>query len=299
MKAALKGIISEKDSGIYEDRLTSPDGSVSWMQWSFRGIFDEQHRLKEYQIVMRDITDRKRAELALKEAKQQAELYVDLMGHDINNAHQIAMGYIELARDMHADIKQTEFLDISMEMLQRSALLIDNVRKLQKVNEGVYSKEKVDLCNVLNDVVHEYSAVPNKTIVFNDYGNEHYLVLANELLHDVFSNLVSNAIKHSNGDNANVIMDIDSVYENGIQYYRVMVEDNGPGITDDFKDKIFNRLLRGTTKAKGMGLGLYLVKTLIYSYGGKVWVEDRIIGDHTKGARFVVLLPAMGGPNGC
>ncbi len=299
VKDTLKVITCEKDSGLYEDSVMSQDGSMHWLQWSFRGIFDKQHQLKEYQIVMRDITDRKRAELALKEAKQQAELYVDLMGHDINNAHQIAMGYLELARDMHADVKQTEFLDISMEMLQRSALLIDNVRKLQKVNEGVYRKEKVDVCNVLKDVVHEYSAVPNKTILFNDYGNEHYLVLANELLHDVFSNLVSNAIKHSSGDNANVIMDIDCVYENGIQYYRVMVEDNGPGINDNLKDKIFNRLLRGTTKAKGMGLGLYLVKTLVYSYGGKVWVEDRIIGDHTKGARFVVLLPAIEGPNGC
>jgi signal transduction histidine kinase len=40
-----------------------------------------------------------------------------------------------------------------------------------------------------------------------------------------------------------------------------------------------------------MGLGLYLVKTLVDSYGG-VWAEDRVPGDHTKGARFVVMLPA-------
>ncbi len=293
VKAALECIISEKDFGIYEDSMINPDGSVRWLQWSFRGIFDEQHRLKEYQIVMRDITDLKRVEAALNGAKQQAELYVDLMGHDINNAHQIAMGYLELARDMHVDAKQAEFLDMSMEMLQRSALLIDNVRKLQKVNDGVYCKEQVDVCNVLKDVVREYSAVPNKTIIFNDYRNEHYIVLANELLHDVFSNLVSNAIKHSNRDYETIIIDIDSVHENGIQYYRVMVEDNGPGITDDFKDKVFNRLLRGTTKSKGMGLGLYLVKTLVDSYNGMVWVEDRIIGDHTKGARFVVMLPAI------
>ena len=42
-----------------------------------------------------------------------------------------------------------------------------------------------------------------------------------------------------------------------------------------------------------MGLGLYLVKSLVESYGGRVWVEDRIAGDHTKGARFVVMLPAV------
>ena len=52
-------------------------------------------------------------------------------------------------------------------------------------------------------------------------------------------------------------------------------------------------MLKGTNKAKGMGLGLYLVKSLVDSYGGRVWVEDRISGDHTKGDRFVVILPAV------
>ena len=46
-----------------------------------------------------DITERKQAEAALQDAKQQAELYLDLMGHDINNMNQIALGSLELAED--------------------------------------------------------------------------------------------------------------------------------------------------------------------------------------------------------
>jgi signal transduction histidine kinase len=42
-----------------------------------------------------------------------------------------------------------------------------------------------------------------------------------------------------------------------------------------------------------MGLGLYLVKSLVESYHGRVWVEDRVAGDYTKGSRFVVMLPAI------
>jgi signal transduction histidine kinase len=42
-----------------------------------------------------------------------------------------------------------------------------------------------------------------------------------------------------------------------------------------------------------MGLGLYLVKSLIENYDDKIWVEDRVKGDYTKGARFVVMLPAV------
>jgi signal transduction histidine kinase len=52
-------------------------------------------------------------------------------------------------------------------------------------------------------------------------------------------------------------------------------------------------MLKGDSKAKGIGLGLYLVKSLVESYDGQVWVEDRVPGDHTKGARFVVMLPTI------
>jgi signal transduction histidine kinase len=128
--------------------------------------------------------------------------------------------------------------------------------------------------------------------MLNINGYERCFVRANELLHDVFANLVSNAIKHT-GDRADIVVDLDAVKDNGSRYYRVMVEDNGPGIPDDFKPKIFNRTLKGTNSARGMGLGLYLVKSLVDSYGGRVWVEDRIFGDHTKGAKFVVMLPAV------
>jgi signal transduction histidine kinase len=45
-------------------------------------------------------------------------------------------------------------------------------------------------------------------------------------------------------------------------------------------------------KTARRGFGLYLVRTLVDYYHGQVWVEDRVLGDYSKGARFVVLLPA-------
>jgi len=71
------------------------------------------------------------------------------------------------------------------------------------------------------------------------------------------------------------------------------VEDNGPGIPDILKARIFNRFERGDTKAHGKGLGLYIVRSLIEDYHGRVWVEDRVPGDHAKGARFVIMIPAI------
>jgi PAS domain S-box-containing protein len=243
-------------------------------------------------ITTRPITERKRAEKELKAAKQQAELYLDLMCHDINNLHQIALGYLELASNAPPGEEQAEFLNKPVEVLQRSAQLIGNVRKLQKLNEGVFQAQDVDVSRMLGDVQIEFGAIPNKRVTLNVHGHGPCLVRANELLHDVFANLVSNAIKHT-GDHTNIIIDFDVVKDNGGRYCRVVVEDDGPGIPDDFKATIFDRTLKGTNKAWGMGLGLYLVKSLVDSYDGRVWLEDRVKGDHTKGARFVVMLPAM------
>jgi signal transduction histidine kinase len=117
-------------------------------------------------------------------------------------------------------------------------------------------------------------------------------VKANDLIKDVFSNLIDNAIKHSDPDRPLTInIAIRSQKDHKQDYYLCSVEDNGPGIPDWIKDKIFQRFQRGTTKAHGKGLGLYLVKKLVDDYHGAVWVEDRVPGDYTKGAKFVVMLP--------
>ncbi len=75
--------------------------------------------------------------------------------------------------------------------------------------------------------------------------------------------------------------------------YWITVEDNGPGVPDEMKTLIFNRQLRGGGRAKGSGMGLYLVKALADDFHGRVWVEDRVPGDRGQGSRFVVLLPAL------
>ncbi len=276
-----------------ENRMVRPDGEVRIIYGEGNVIVDETGRTVRMFGIIQDITERKIAEEEIKTAKEQAELYLDLMGHDINNMHQIALGYLELARDMPACEGQTEsLLDKPIEVLQRSARLIRNVRKLQKLKEDVLETQVVDTCQLLVDVQREFGGVPHKAITMNLNGCEQCLVHANELLHDVFANLLGNAIKHT-GDWADINIGLDIVNDKGSRYCRVMVEDDGPGIADDFKRVIFNRVLKGMEKAKGMGLGLYLVKSLVESYGGRVWVEDRVPGDHTKGARFVVMLPAV------
>jgi len=57
------------------------------------------------------------------------------------------------------------------------------------------------------------------------------------------------------------------------------------------KNKVFNDFEIGSENIHGSGLGLAVVKEVINNSYGKIWVEDRVAGDHTKGSSFVILLP--------
>ncbi|HMK48354.1 MAG TPA: PAS domain-containing sensor histidine kinase, partial [Methanocella sp.] len=287
-RAVLKGEIIENE--VYE--IVQADGRRITCWFGSVPIRNASEEIVGALVVFRDITKERRTEEALQDAKTQAELYLDLMGHDINNMHQIAIGYLEMAQGILPDGGQSEFVDKPLEVLHRSAQLIQNVRKLQRLHEGLIQTQDVDVCQILTNVRREFGSIPRKTITLNLNGCEDCFVRANELLYDVFANLAGNAVKHTR-DGADIYIDLDIIKDDSGRYCRVCVEDDGPGILDDYKDIIFNRGIKGISRETGMGLGLYLVKSLVNSYDGRVWVEDRIAGDHSKGARFVVVLPTV------
>ncbi|BAI61930.1 putative histidine kinase [Methanocella paludicola SANAE] len=240
-----------------------------------------------------DITERKRVENELKAAKMQADLYVDLMSHDISNMNQVGMGFLEMALDMlDLDEMGREMLLKPKSAFENSSKLIDNVKKLQKARSGKYSEREMDIGQVLGKVRDNYSKQYGPNVTINYLMSSGYMVKANELLYDLFSNLVENAIKHAKA-HPMIDINVEPARENGRVYYRVTIDDQGPGIPDELKSVIFERKLTGDIKSKGSGIGLYMVKTLADIYNGRVWVEDRVPGDRTKGARFVAMLPAV------
>ena len=117
----------------------------------------------------------------------------------------------------------------------------------------------------------------------------------NELAKDIFLNLFSNAIKFDEHEKIVIDVEIEGQTIDKIQYWRVSVADNGPGIDDSIKDKIFDRFTQGPSISIGTGLGLYIAKALVEIYKGKIWVEDRVEGDRSKGSVFKVILPEYAG----
>ncbi|MCD1294565.1 hypothetical protein CUJ83_06060 [Methanocella sp. CWC-04] len=243
---------------------------------------------------MWNILQRKRYYEELLEAKEQAELYVDLMGHDINNMNQIAIGYLEYVLDSPGiDETSRSMILKSIGSIMNCNDLIENVEKLQRVKSDDLHNKPIDISVILNESISRYLSIPDRKVSINFLQHGGCTVLANELVKDIFSNILGNSIKHAGGP-INIDIRADMVSEDEREFCRITIEDNGPGIPDDLKSKLFTRSSRGNTFVSGRGLGLYLVRALVETYHGKVWVEDRIKGDHTKGCKFIVMLPASG-----
>jgi signal transduction histidine kinase len=282
-----------------EIRIRKPNGGELTVLTNSAPIKDTEGHITAAVAAIMDITRLKATERELQEAKSEAEMYLDLMGHDINNLNQVGIGYLELAlNELDArgrlEEKDRPLLDKTFETLLNSSKLIGNVRKIQKSQAGGLKFMPLDLCEVLEKIKLQYSSIPDREVHIRLNATRQCYIYANDLIHDVFTNLIGNAIKHSSAVRS---LDIDiylkKIDRGGRDFYEITIDDNGPGIPDDVKAMLFARFERGKTKASGRGLGLYLVRTLLKDMGGSVTVEDRVKGDDGKGARFIVILPAL------
>lgn len=251
-----------------------------------------------------DITHEKLAEIKLRASKKkfkkaynQANFYKDLFAHDMNNILQNINSASELVQIFHKhknkEKKFNECIDIMREQVKRGAKLINNVQKISKIEESKPEVNKIDLCEILNQSIDMLnSSYKDKDIKLNiERFREEIYVHANNLLEDVFDNLLINAVKHGGKKSIKIDISIDKITEKERDFVRMEFIDDGKGIKDDQKKKIFKKGYNSGLPKSGMGLGLYLVKKIIKSFDGKISVENRVKGDYTKGTKFILLLP--------
>jgi PAS domain S-box-containing protein len=289
---SVRSAINENKLFNIDHRIIAADGSIRYINL----VADKLRRSSAgdpiwlYGIVQ-DISERKRVEEALKDAKAQAELYLDLMGHDINNMNQIGMGFLEIALDtLELDENARQMLSRPLEALESSTRLIANVRKLQRAKDGNLLHHALDVGEFLDRLVPQFSNVAGREIAIHYTAGQPCPVIANDLISDVFSNIIGNAIKHSQGP-LDICINLFKKTIDDKPHCVVEIADNGPGIPDDIKSRLLSGSSRIKMYAGGRGLGLYLVRTLVEDFHGSVRIEDRIPGDYTKGCRFIILLP--------
>jgi signal transduction histidine kinase len=113
----------------------------------------------------------------------------------------------------------------------------------------------------------------------------------NDFIVDIFENLLINSVHHNDQPSINITVNLSKDQMEDKKYIKMEFKDNGIGISDFRKKTIFLRGTKRDQRSKGMGLGLSLVKKIIDSFKGSIWVEDRIKGDYKQGSNFIVLIP--------
>jgi PAS domain S-box-containing protein len=220
----------------------------------------------------------------LAEANRQANLYLDILMHDINNANLASLWYGDLLLEMLSGeprVVATKLID----GIRKSREIIRNVETIRKLHGKRTELKPVDLEAVIRKEMHLY---PDTHL---EYAGFPVQVWADELLGEVFSNLIGNSIKFG-GPKVKVTIAVERTEPGKV---RVIVSDTGPGIPDDLKRVVFGRFARFEPGEHSKGLGLYIVKVLISRYGGDIEVSDRVAGDHTKGVSFRMTLREVSG----
>ena len=125
----------------------------------------------------------------------------------------------------------------------------------------------------------------------------HY-VLANQYLNDLVLNVLHNSVKFDSAKRVKVDVTVTEDKSPQGEFWIMSLIDRGRGIPDDRKRTVFERFATGMTGIKGFGLGLSIVSTIVEKFNGRIWVEDRVKGDFSKGAVFKVMLQKANPPAG-
>ena len=231
------------------------------------------------------------------EPKKKSELRVNILAHDVGNVFNNILSSIELCKIFLSDsqemVKVSEQFNIITGQIARGTKLMSNVRELYLFNETSVTTNPTDfypiLMKAINFIQRNFQDRENNINI--ESLDENGSVNANELILDIFENILINSILHNFNSKITILIKITETQKSNKKFIKFEFIDNGIGISDARKRKMFGGDNDKDKNIKGMGFGLSLVKRIIESYQGEIWIEDRIKGDYTKGANFIILIP--------
>ena len=166
---------------------------------------------------------------------------------------------------------------------------------MSQLEEEDMQTQPTDVCRLMrNSIDFINKAYNGKVIKINDAcEKDHLIANANGLLQDVFDNILINSIKYNEHPNIEISIKASRILFDDTNFIKMEFSDNGIGVPDDRKEIVFKRGNRELKGSKGMGIGLSLVKKIMKGYNGKIWVEDKVKGDFSKGSNFILLIPEI------
>jgi signal transduction histidine kinase len=298
--------IANKKEPFYglENWNVHKNGSRVLMETSGVPIIDEKGQLAGYRGIDRDITERKKLQQELEKYTHDLERIVEertkqlhekerlatigqtagMVGHDIRNPLQAIVSELYYAKETMTEQPDCESkrdaigsIDFIQEQVDYISKIVSDLQDYARETKPTFSH--VNFEDILVAVFSSIAVPDNILLSFNVEPNVKAFSDAN-FLRRIITNLTSNAIQAMpNGGNLKV-----SVKKAG-NYIQITVQDSGQGIPEDVKDKIFKPLF--TTKSKGQGFGLPVVKKFVEQLGGTITFDSQ----DGKGTTFRIQLP--------
>ena len=234
-------------------------------------------------------------------AQEQVKMYLDLLSHDVGNLVNPVNAYLEIVLGTTALTPvQYKYLSSALEASRSMLHIIRNVRRsAQLLETKSIELVPVNLSRSLAQASTEAKAafLGKKVNIRLNLPPQDIWVVADNFLDEAIYNLLTNSIKYD--EHEEVVIDVEArpAELEGKHYINVRVIDRGIGIPDDIKGKVFSRDFRRirperpmVQKPRGAGMGLSIVKGLMDRYHGKIWVENRVYEDSSRGSVFNLLL---------
>ncbi len=275
------------------------DGSYYWVDTTIIPFLNENQKPYQYIAIRADISSRKKVEEELmllneeleqrvKHRTEELESFSYSVSHDLRAPLRAINGYAKMFEEDYNKILDNEakrLLGVIQDNAKKMGTLIDELLAFSRIGRKEFNKVEIDVKLLIEKILNEYfkSALENVEIKINVL---HMAKADYSLLHQVFLNLISNAVKYTMKKEKPFIEITSQETHDEVIF---SIKDNGAGFDMKYSEKLFGvfQRLHATDEFEGTGVGLAIVKRIITRHEGKVWAE----GEIGKGAVFNFSLP--------
>jgi len=262
------------------------DGRTIICEWNNSVLTDEEGRPEMVLSLALDITDKLKAEQAIKESTENIKKFAYTIVHDLKSPAASMHGLVNLLTKKYGDVmddKARLYCDQIVRVAEQINSLVENINIYIKTREFPRKIESVDLQQIFSQIKDEFSPqLISRGIELSETATLPAIRADRTDITRVFRNFIDNALKYG----GEKLSKISIGYNEDIEQHIISVADDGIGMKEEDAKGIFDIFTRGVSgsNASGSGLGLAIVKEIAEKAGGAVWANFK----YGEGATFYI-----------